>query len=51
MNTKQNTKSTERPIVIRRVILASAVHRFHGDIARHKKAKKALRRMPKEKDI
>jgi len=50
MKAQQTTSSTEHPIVIRRVIPASAVRRLRGDIARHKKAKKALRRMPKEKD-
>jgi len=37
-------------VVVQRVITASAVRRLRSDIGRHRKAKKALRRMKKETD-
>ena len=49
MNAQKTINSTERAIVIRRVIPASAFRRLRGDIARQKKAKKTLRRMKKER--
>ncbi len=50
MNAQSTTNSTERATVVRRVIPASAFRRLYGDIARQKKAKKALRRMRKERN-
>ena len=48
MNNKQIPNLSDN--TVRRVIAASAVRRFHSDIARHKKSKKILRRMKKEMD-
>jgi hypothetical protein len=50
MNTKQKTKSADSSLVIRRVITASAFRKIHSSNTRLKKARKALRRMKKEKD-
>ncbi len=50
MNARSTIHPTERATVIHRVIPASAFRRLYGDIARHKKAKKALRRMRKERN-
>jgi hypothetical protein len=50
MNAQPTINSTKRATVIRRVIPASAFRRLYGDIARQKKAKKALRRMRKERN-
>jgi hypothetical protein len=50
MNARSTTNSTECATVVRRVIPASAFRRLYGDIARQKKAKKALRRMRKERN-
>ena len=48
MKAQQTHHSSEPSIVVHRVIPAAVVRRLHNDIARHKKAKKALRRMKKE---
>jgi len=45
-----NTNEIRSGKPVRRVISASVVRRLHSDIARHKKSKKVLRRMKKEKD-
>jgi len=45
-----STIKTATNVVTRRIITASAVRRLHSDIARHKKSKKALPRMKKERD-
>ena len=45
MKAEQNPNSFGRSIVVHRVIPASVVRRLRSDIARQKKAKKALRRM------
>jgi len=51
MNTTQNPTSSGTPVIVWRVITASAVRRLRSDIARNKKAKKVLRRMKKEMDV
>ena len=48
MKAQQTHHSSEPSIVVHRVIPAAVVRRLHNDIVRHKKAKKALRRMKKE---
>jgi len=48
MKAQQTHLSSEPSIVIHRVIPAAVVGRLHKDINRHKKARKALRRMKKE---
>ena len=46
MQTPRNP--SDQPITVRRVIPASVIRRFRGDIARQKKSKKSPRRMKKE---
>jgi len=50
MNIQQTPTSRANTVIVRRVITASAVRRLYSDNARLKKAKKALRRMKREKD-
>ena len=50
MNNKPTPHMSGSTVVVQRVITASAVRRLHGDIARQKKSKKALRRMQKDTD-
>ena len=40
--------SSERPITVHRVIPASVIRRFRGDVARQKKSNKTPRRIKKE---
>jgi len=44
-----SASNTATIVVIHRIITASAVRRLRSDTARHKKSKKALRRMRQER--
>jgi len=44
-----NKTTSNTRVVTRIIITASAVRRLRSDIARHKKSKKTLRRMKKER--